>query len=59
MRIPNEELIRSKFPNTKYIPTPGPNDTLLSIEKAKRVLGYAPKYNWIKEVELLKKTATE
>jgi nucleoside-diphosphate-sugar epimerase len=24
----------------------GPNETLLSIEKARRVLGYEPRYSW-------------
>lgn len=46
MRMPNEELVKACFPNVKYTPTKGPNDSLLSIEKAKKELGYQPKYDW-------------
>jgi nucleoside-diphosphate-sugar epimerase len=46
MLMPNTELIAHCFPNTPYTPTKGPNDTLLSIAKAKRELGFEPKYDW-------------
>ncbi|EED82578.1 predicted protein [Postia placenta Mad-698-R] len=46
MRAPNAELVAACFPGVPYKPTPGANDTLLSIDKAKRVLGYSPKYDW-------------
>lgn len=46
MRMPNEELVKACFPGVKYNATKGPNDSLLSIEKAKRELGYEPKYDW-------------
>lgn len=46
MRKSNDELIKACFPNVKYNPTKGPNDTLLSIEKARRELGYSPQYDW-------------
>ncbi|PCH41802.1 NAD(P)-binding protein [Wolfiporia cocos MD-104 SS10] len=46
MRAPNAELVAACFPGIPYTPTKGRNDTLLSIEKAKRVLGFAPKYDW-------------
>jgi hypothetical protein len=46
MRTPNEELVKACFPGVKYNATSGPNDSLLSIEKAKRELGYKPKYDW-------------
>lgn len=48
MRTPNEDLIHKCFPNTKWNRQKGegPNGTLLSIEKAKSELGYAPEYRW-------------
>ena len=46
MKLPNTELVKACFPTSKYNPTQGPNDSLLSIEKAKRVLGYEPKHDW-------------
>lgn len=50
MRTPNEELVKAAFPGVKYNPTAGPNDSLLSIEKAKKELGFAPKYKWQDQV---------
>lgn len=50
MRKSNDELVKASFPNVKYNPTAGPNDTLLSIEKAKKDLGFAPKYKWQDQV---------
>ncbi|CCM06517.1 uncharacterized protein FIBRA_08789 [Fibroporia radiculosa] len=46
MRKPNAELVAAAFPGVPYTPTAGPNDTLLSIDKAKRVLGFSPKWDW-------------
>lgn len=46
MRMPNEELVKACFPGVKFNATKGPNDSLLSIEKAKRELGYQPKHDW-------------
>lgn len=46
MRTPNDELVKHSFPNVKYTPTKGPNDSLLCIDKAKKELGYSPKYDW-------------
>lgn len=46
MRMANDDLVKAVFPGVKYTPTQGKNDTLLSIEKARRELGYEPKYNW-------------
>jgi UDP-glucose 4-epimerase len=43
---PNDALVASEFPGVPYTPTPGPHDTLLSIDKARRVLGFAPQYSW-------------
>lgn len=46
MRMSNEELVKVAFPKAKYNATPGKNDTLLSIEKAKKEIGYKPMYKW-------------
>ena len=43
---PNAELVAAEFPGVPYTPTASENDTLLSIDKARRVLGYAPEYSW-------------
>jgi len=34
------------FPGVPVDPKLGPFDTLLSIEKARRALGYAPQHTW-------------
>jgi len=36
----------SAFPGVPVDPKLGQHDTLLSIEKARRVLGYSPQYTW-------------
>ena len=46
MRAPNADLIKAVFPNVPYTPTEHPNSTLLDISKAKKELGYSPKYDW-------------
>jgi nucleoside-diphosphate-sugar epimerase len=46
MKMPNTELIAHCFPGVHYNATAGPNDTLLDISKAKKELGFAPKYDW-------------
>lgn len=46
MRKSNDELVKAAFPGAKYTSTAGPNDTLLSIEKAKKELGFKPAYKW-------------
>jgi len=43
---PNAELMAEIFPDVPLKDGVGPNATLLSIEKAKRVLGYEPRYGW-------------
>lgn len=50
MRMSNEELVKHSFPGVKYTPTPGPNDSLLSIDKAKKELGFKPAYKWQDQV---------
>lgn len=42
----NEELLDEVFPGVPRARGFGAHETLLSIEKAKRVLGYAPRYSW-------------
>ncbi len=46
MSRPNAELVAEVFPGVEFRGTAGPNDTLLSIEKARRVLGYEPQHGW-------------
>ena len=54
MRTSNDELVKHTFPNVKYTPTKGPNDTLLSIDKAKKELGFNPQHTWQEEAKKLK-----
>jgi nucleoside-diphosphate-sugar epimerase len=42
----NDELIAAEFPGVERKRSFGPNETLLSIDKARRVLGYEPKHGW-------------
>ncbi len=42
----NGELVAEVFPDVPLADGVGPNDTLLSIEKARRVLGYEPRHGW-------------
>lgn len=46
MTTPNAELVAAVFPATVLDPATGANATLLSIEKARRVLGWAPRHSW-------------
>ena len=46
MSRPNADLVAAEFPGVPYHEQRGPNDTLLSIAKARRVLGYAPEHSW-------------
>ena len=39
-------LVEATFPGVPVAASLGAHDTLLSIEKAKRVLGYKPQYSW-------------
>lgn len=60
MSTPSAELVRALFPTVPYEPIPGrgENQTLLSIEKARRVLGYEPRSRWTEEVERLRAEGT-
>ena len=42
----NEELMAEVFPNVPMTRPVGPHETLLSIDKARRVLGYDPQHSW-------------
>jgi nucleoside-diphosphate-sugar epimerase len=46
MSRPNEELLAAEFPGVPLRRPVGPNETLLSIDKARRVLGYEPQHSW-------------
>lgn len=50
MSRPNAELVAEVFPGVPLKRDLGVNDTLLSIDKARRVLGYAPAHSWRDEV---------
>ena len=47
---PVTELVAEFYPGVPWKREVGPHDTLLSIEKARRVLGYDPTYSWRSEV---------
>ena len=46
MRRANSELLAEVFPTVTLQDGVGPHETLLSIEKATRILGYQPQYSW-------------
>ncbi|MCH8566554.1 NAD(P)-dependent oxidoreductase [Nesterenkonia sp. LB17] len=46
MSRPNAELVAEVFPEVALRGELGVNDTLLSIEKARRELGYEPRHSW-------------
>jgi nucleoside-diphosphate-sugar epimerase len=46
MSRPNAELVAEVFPNVPPAADVGPNETLLSIDKARRLLGYQPRHSW-------------
>jgi len=46
MDRPSRDLMAEVFPSVPYTPTAGDHDTLLSIEKARRLLGYEPRHSW-------------
>jgi nucleoside-diphosphate-sugar epimerase len=46
MGRPNAELLAEVYPGVPLKKEVGPNETLQSIDKARRVLGYEPQYNW-------------
>ena len=46
MSRPNSELVAEEFPTVGLREGVGPNETLLSIDKARRLLGYQPQFSW-------------
>lgn len=50
MSRPNAELVAAVFPDVLVRGDLGVNDTLLSIEKARRMLGYEPRHSWRDEL---------
>ena len=46
MNRPSRELMAELYPSVPYRPTAGDFDTLLSIRKARRLLGYEPRWSW-------------
>jgi nucleoside-diphosphate-sugar epimerase len=50
MDRPNRELMAECFPSVPIRPGTGDHDTLLSIDKARRMLGYDPAHSWRQEL---------
>jgi nucleoside-diphosphate-sugar epimerase len=50
MSRPNDELIAATFPDVKLKRPVGPHETLVSIDKARRVMGYEPRHSWRDEI---------
>jgi nucleoside-diphosphate-sugar epimerase len=50
MSRPNDELLGAVFPGVPRRRAVGPHDTLLSIDKARRILGYEPQHSWRDEI---------
>jgi nucleoside-diphosphate-sugar epimerase len=46
MSRPNKDLVAEFYPNVQFKKEVGPNDTLLSIDKARRMIGYEPQHSW-------------
>jgi len=46
MERDNESLLKEVFPSVPHKRSFGPHETLLAIEKARKILGYKPKYSW-------------
>jgi len=46
MRMANAALLAAEFPGCQLAPGTGDHDTLLSIAKARRMLGFAPRFSW-------------
>ncbi len=51
MRRKNRDLLAAVFPGCSLKEGTGDNETLLSIDKARRMLGYEPKHSWRDVVE--------
>jgi nucleoside-diphosphate-sugar epimerase len=51
MNRASRELMAEVFPSVPYEPTAGEYDTLLSIQKARSLLGYEPQHSWRDHIE--------
>jgi len=51
MNRPSRDLMAEVYPSVPYTPTASDYGTLLSIEKARRLLGYEPEHSWREAVE--------
>src|SRR4051812_25526078 len=59
MSRPNGELVGEVFAGVEFRGEGlGPNDTLLSIDKARRLLGYAPAHSWRDGVQPIRRAPT-
>jgi nucleoside-diphosphate-sugar epimerase len=47
----NDELLDEVFPGTRRKRPLEPNESLISIEKARRMLGYEPQYAWRDQIK--------
>ncbi|GAA3697753.1 NAD(P)-dependent oxidoreductase [Microlunatus aurantiacus] len=56
MERPNAELLAECFPDVELRGEVGPHDTLLSIAKARRLLGYEPQHSWRDHVQVVSGT---
>ena len=59
MTRPNDELLAKVYPKAPRRRAIKPNESLISIEKARTVLGYKPKFAWRKQVAVAGKAAVE
>jgi nucleoside-diphosphate-sugar epimerase len=48
MERSNEDLLKEAYPDVPVKRKFGPHETLLAIEKARKILGYEPKFGWRK-----------
>jgi UDP-glucose 4-epimerase len=46
MERDNESLLKEVFPSVPHKRSFGPYETLLAIDKARKILGYEPKHSW-------------
>ncbi|HZM55822.1 MAG TPA: hypothetical protein VFC03_12440, partial [Acidimicrobiales bacterium] len=46
MSRPSADLVAEVFPGVELVRDVGEHETMLSIDKAKRLLGYAPEHSW-------------
>ena len=52
MRQTNQELIDACYPGCRLLPGTGPHESLISIAKARELIGYDPKWTWRKVLKL-------